>query len=298
MRELSVSAAAEEHPDRACLIAEGRLFPFAEVATRVRSAVTALRDRGIERGDRVALVPRADVDSVVWLYALFELGAPAVLLHPRLTERERQALMRAAAPRYAIEEPAPGGDPSQSLPAPSEPPPSETLAVVFTSGSSGASRGSRLSRAAFVAAEVAHAKRLGWEEDDRWALFMPPAHVGGLSILTRSLIARRCVVLGPPGFDARTVTEVLERDRVTLCSLVPTMLQRLLDLEPAWSPAPFLRAVLVGGAHYPAALRERAERRAVPALATYGCTEACSQVATQSPSQRGTPGSGTPLPGE
>jgi acyl-CoA synthetase (AMP-forming)/AMP-acid ligase II len=90
----------------------------------------------------------------------------------------------------------------------------------------------------------------------------------------------------------------MSRDRVTLLSVVPTMLHRLLDSdEPPWKPDPELRAVLVGGAPFPDSLRERAAERSIPALATYGCTEACSQVATQTLRQRGTRGSGAPLPG-
>jgi O-succinylbenzoic acid--CoA ligase len=76
------------------------------------------------------------------------------------------------------------------------------------------------------------------------------------------------------------------------------MLRRLLALdEPAWSPSPELRAVLVGGAPFPDSLRELAAKRGVPTLATYGCTEACSQISTQSARQTGSAGSGMPLVG-
>jgi O-succinylbenzoic acid--CoA ligase len=127
---------------------------------------------------------------------------------------------------------------------------------------------------------------------------MPPAHVGGLSIVTRSLIARRCVVLVSGSFDPGEVVRVMAEHRVTVCSVVPTMLRRLLALEdPAWTPSSELRAVLVGGAPFPDALRELAVKRNVPTLATYGCTEACSQITTQREEQMGRPGSGAPLPG-
>jgi O-succinylbenzoic acid--CoA ligase len=86
---------------------------------------------------------------------------------------------------------------------------------------------------------------------------------------------------------------------VTLLSLVPTQLGRLLALEPLWEPPRHLRALLLGGAAAPVALLDAARARGVPVLTTYGLTEACSQVATQAP---GTPcsaaeGAGRPLPG-
>jgi O-succinylbenzoic acid--CoA ligase len=92
--------------------------------------------------------------------------------------------------------------------------------------------------------------------------------------------------------------QVMQRDRVTLLSVVPTMLRRLLHCDdPVWKPNPELRAVLVGGAPFPEALRSLSLQRGVPALATYGCTEACSQVTTQRLDQMGTPGCGEPLRG-
>ncbi len=296
MGELSIFAAARETPTGSCLIANDRMWSFAEIAGRTASAIAILRALGVRSGQRVALTPRADVDSAVWLYGLFELGCPAVLLHPQLTERERGIILDEAGPAHVVVDPAPID--STVLPALDRVEGDHTLAIVYTSGSRGAPRGALLSRRAFVASAKAHAANLGWREDDRWFLGMPPAHVGGLSILTRCLMARRCVVMGGGSFDVRATIEIMERHAVTLCSLVPTMLRRLLDVsDPAWTPAPELRAVLVGGAPFPAALRQRAASRGLVALATYGCTEACSQIATQRPSQAGLPGCGAPLPG-
>jgi len=298
MVELSVLAAANEAPEGDCLIADGKVWTYADVAARVRTAIAALRDQGIGRGDRVALAPSVDVDSVVWLYALFELGCPAVLLHPRLTDRERGVILGEAQPSQVITERVPDAASAGEAPTPHPISADQTLAIAYTSGSSSRPRGAVLSRRAFIASEGAHAANLGWIPEDRWLLCMPPAHVGGLSILTRSLIARRCVALGPGAFDPGEVTRVMARHRVTLLSVVPTMLRGLLMLEePPWAPNPYLRAVLVGGAPLPDALRELAATNSVPVLATYGCTEACSQVTTQTLEQAGRPGSGLPLGG-
>jgi O-succinylbenzoic acid--CoA ligase len=298
MHELSLLAAAGEDPTRDCVIAEDRVWSYGDVASRVRAAVACLEAQGVKPGDRVAIAPVVDVDSVVWLYALFELDCPAVLLHPGLSDRERAVVLDEAQPAHLIGDRVPDEAPTgvdKPLVSPSA---EHVLAIAYTSGSKGEPRGARLSRRAFIASEAAHAANLGWLPDDRWLLCMPPAHVGGLSILTRSLIARRCVVLSPGPFDPRELTRIMEKDRVTLLSVVPTMLRRLLSLEePAWAPSSELRAVLVGGAPFPDAFREDAVNRGVPTLATYGCTEACSQVTTQTRDQSRERGSGAPLPG-
>ncbi len=100
-----------------------------------------------------------------------------------------------------------------------------------------------------------------------------------------------------PGHGAHLPAS-LERWRITLLSLVPTMLRRLLDLGD-WSPPARLRAILLGGAAASPELLAEAADRGWPVLTTYGLTEACSQVATQryGTVQRGEPGCGELLPG-
>ncbi|MEO0323240.1 MAG: AMP-binding protein, partial [Myxococcota bacterium] len=152
-------------------------------------------------------------------------------------------------------------------------------------------------RRALVAAAEASAANLGWTPEDRWYLTLPPAHVGGLSVLLRCLLGCRAVVLGPPRFSPGATARDLAAHRITLTSLVPTMLHRL--LHAGWRPPRSLRAVLLGGAPATASLLARAEAAGVPALPTYGATETCAQAATRAP---GTPptaaaGVGRPLAG-
>jgi len=154
--------------------------------------------------------------------------------------------------------------------------------VLFTSGSTGPSRGVVLSRAALIANAEASAAHLGWRDDDRWLACLPLAHAGGLSIAIRCLVANRPIVLG----------ELADIARATIASLVPAQLAQLLD-DPSWRPPPQLRAVLLGGAAAPPALVEAALARGVPVLPTYGLTETFGQVATA----RVPGGRPVPLPG-
>jgi len=177
-------------------------------------------------------------------------------------------------------------------------PHSDAAAIIHTSGTTGSPRGAVLTRAALLASARASAANLGWVYNDCWLACMPLARVGGLSILTRCLAARRKVALAE--FDVERFPGLVEVERVTLASLVPTMLARVLDAHPGWTPPDRLRAVLVGGAAAPARLLERAASRRVPVVITYGLTETCSQVAATPYAQRfaaAASGAGRPLPG-
>ncbi|MGB5809024.1 MAG: AMP-binding protein, partial [Polyangiales bacterium] len=295
MRELSVLQAAREVPDRDFLITPQETFCYADVAERTRHAMAGLTRSGVALGARVAISPDANIDSIVWLLALFELGCPAVLLHPRLSVRERETIVDKVDPERVLDGPPPTGGSPDRVSA-NAVPEEQILAVVFSSGSGERARGISLSRRAFIASSEAHARNLGWLPSDRWLLAMPPAHVGGFSILTRCLIARAAIVLANGSFDPGRTIRALESQRVSLLSVVPTMLHRLLEsTTPRWEPSPSLRAVLVGGAQFPDSLRRRAAARGVPAVGTYGLTEACSQVATQRLTEVGKAGSGAPL---
>lgn len=299
----SFAQAAREAPDNVALVVDGKAYTYGELAPAVERAVRFLAARAARHSEAgVALEASLELGAIVLTYAAFELGTPALLLHPRLGDRERRQLMEAAAITLAVDARAlsTGADEGAAVlarPAPADD--ARCLAMVATSGSSGRPRCVELSRAAFRAAAEASAANLGWRADDRWLLALPFAHIGGLSVLTRCLLARRAVVLCTgSSFAIERTLESLTRDRVTLASLVPAQLALMLDRRPRASPPPSLRALLVGGAAASPELLEHAARRGWPVLATYGLTEACSQVATQHHPGRGSePGCGRPLPG-
>jgi acyl-CoA synthetase (AMP-forming)/AMP-acid ligase II len=116
--------------------------------------------------------------------------------------------------------------------------------------------------------------------------------VGGLSIVLRMLAARRTVVLfesGATGLLSR-ITEFgrrIDEERVTLVSLVPPVLDRL--LRDGFQPPSSLRAVLLGGAGCSSNLASRARASGVPLLTSYGLTETGSQIAARRYSERYAP---------
>ena len=276
---LSISAAARDAGDRIALHVGRDHYTFAQLADLAAARRAALTPE-LKPGRAFPLLGTNTLDTVVTLYALLEAHAPVLLLHPKVTEAERMAEVGAT-------ERAAG-----TLPA-------DAAVILYTSGTTGQARGAVLTRAALLASAQASAANLGWEPDDCWLLAMPIARVGGLSILTRCLAARKAVALAS-GFDAALLPEWIERYRTTLVSLVPTMVTLLFEHYPDWRPPPFLRVVLVGGAEASPRLLKQAAQRRVPVVLTYGCTETCSQVVVTPYEQRFNPapcGAGKPLPG-
>jgi O-succinylbenzoic acid--CoA ligase len=115
---------------------------------------------------------------------------------------------------------------------------------------------------------------------------MPLFHVGGLSILVRSVRFGGPVRL-LPRFDVAEVSDALDTGDIAGVSLVPTMLSRLLAHRRGRPAPPGLRVLLLGGAAAAPELLGRALAAGYPVCPTYGLTEACSQVATAPPPSTG-----------
>ncbi|WP_460039693.1 o-succinylbenzoate--CoA ligase [Thermaerobacter litoralis] len=154
--------------------------------------------------------------------------------------------------------------------------------IIYTSGTTGRPKGAVLTYGNHFWSAVQSALNLGLHRDDRWLCCVPLFHVSGLSIVFRSVIYGIPMVLHPR-FDPAAVNGSIERDRVTVISVVATMLQRMLDER---GPRPYpdhLRCVLLGGGPAPRPLLEACAARGIPVVQTYGMTETASQFATLAP---------------
>ena len=300
MTQLSIFAAARALPAQLALVTETALYSYAQLATLARGRAAALAQL---RGP-VLLPLRPNLDSLLWLYAAAASGCPFVPLPPRVTLRERIA---AEAVTRGCELPTMPDDDCEAF---AERPvdPEQAFALVPTSGSSGHPKIVVLSRRAVLASAAASAANLGMLAEERWLLCLPLSHVGALAVVVRMLAARRTVVLfdsGDAGLlaSSRALAARIVASRVSIVSLVPALLERL--LHEGFTPPPSLRAVLLGGAACSPDLAERAWRAHIPLLTSYGLTETGSQVVARPYADRYAPvalrddrvSSGRPLAG-
>lgn len=308
-----LTARARATPQAPALIIGRQQWTYAALLEEVQGYAANLAAAGVAPGRRVAVLLPNGLPYVCLVHALARLGAVLVPLNVRLTKAElarqvaqadcrllvygeataAQAQALAGPERRLLNVAALDRAPPQPAPAPSFS--LDALqAVVFTSGTTGRPKGVMLTFANHFWSATASAFRLGLRRDERWLSCLPLYHVGGLAVIFRSCLYGTGVVLHD-GFDVEAFNESLERHAVTMTSLVPTMLYRLLPTRDDWPRA--LRLVLVGGAATAPELAARCAQAGVPLATTYGLTEAASQVATMLPDGvRGKPGSvGRPL---
>ena len=318
------------HPGRLAVAfgpGEGPRWSYEELHRRASRTARRLAGLGVRPGERVAVLLPNGPALVELVHAVARLGAVLVPLNTRLaapelgwqladggvrllvcdasTERlagaaRREANMAgggAAGWRVIVAEaledlPEADGVCLRERIALDEP-----HTVVYTSGTTGRPKGAVLTYGNHWWSAVGSALHLGGYPADRWLACLPLFHVGGLAILVRSVIYGTAAVVHRR-FDPDAVHRAIDEEGITLLSVVPTMLARLLQARAGRPYPPTLRAVLVGGGPAPADLLRRAAELGMPVAPTYGLTEAASQVTTLLPEQAlRRPGSaGRPLP--
>jgi o-succinylbenzoate---CoA ligase len=272
---------AQTCPDRAALIAEGRRITYEELEAEATAAARRLAARGVRGGATVTLELPVGADYVVLLHALMKLGAIAEPLNTRLAPGEREAELERAGPVLAVSQAGDAGGPEADLPLLGEHDLDAIHCRVLTSGTSGRPRPIGLTYGNHLWSAVGSAFNLGVDPSDRWLCCLPLYHVSGLEIVLRSVIYGTGAVVHD-GFAVDSAAEALERDGVTLMSVVTTQLIRLLEAGVDLSGP---RAILVGGGPVPLEVLEEAIGRGAAVVQTYGLTETASQVTTLAPQE-------------
>jgi o-succinylbenzoate---CoA ligase len=270
---------AQSCPERTALVTEASSVTYAELEAEATWVARRLAAYGVRRGATAALTMHPRREEVVLLHALMKLGAVALPLSPLLTETERAAVLAEERPAVDLNDAAELTQTEADMPLLGEHDLDDVQCRILTSGTSGEPRPVSLTYGNFLFSAVGSAFNLGVDPRDRWLCCLPLSHVAGLSIVIRSVIYGTSAVL-LDGFDTEQVASTLVSGDISVVSLVPTQLVRLLQAGTDLSRP---RAILIGGGPVPEdALRDALDRGAT-IVQTYGMTETCSQVTTLAP---------------
>ncbi|MEJ2050602.1 MAG: o-succinylbenzoate--CoA ligase [Calditrichota bacterium] len=304
-------------PDSIALEFKDEQWTYQRLYAEVQAIVSGFRRKGIDHGTRVAVLSSNHPMQIKVYHALMLLGAIIVPVNYKLTREETRERVDNAGCQYLCYHPAfessippdiiPGeiisfeecasfGQPDPEMgSAQPEITLGDICTLFYTSGTTGQPKGVMLTYQNFLMSAMASALNMGLLPPDNWLACLPLDHIGGFSIVVRSVIYGTTVTLLEQ-FDTEVVIKNLAERRVTLISLVPTMLERLLSQRKSISHN--LRAVLLGGGPADPDLIERSRRSEMPVLRSYGLTETCSQIATTPLQNAGSPpeASGRVLP--
>lgn len=243
-------------------------FSWQQLNDRVTALAAALVRRGIRDQDRIAVLSDNAVDLVVLQYALSRFGAILVPINNRLTADDVAFILDdsdpvlflysapyAATAKAAERTRAGGGERTEScavheredadgvwewvddwVAEVQDSPPvtyarpdwDKTVAILYTGGTTGRSKGAEISHRRNVLDALSVATAFGYRRSDRFLLQQPLSHTSGWDYIKTTFVVGGSVVI-IERFDPEVVLHEIERWHCTAMWGVPLVLRRLLE---------------------------------------------------------------------
>ncbi len=289
------------YPDRVAVVHGERRYTYSDLEQRVNRLASALRGAGVEKGDRVATVcpnipaqleahfgvPGAGGALVAVNYRLSAAEVAQILDHSGarlvLVDRELEHLVEGVGRDrlgvVRVDDTGEPGDPYEDLLAGGSPEPlesmladeEETIAIDYTSGTTGQPKGVMYSHRGAYLNAVSGALMAGLRPDSAFLWTLPMFHCNGWCFtwgVTAAGGRHVCLRRVEPG----AVWDLLAREDVTHYNAAPTVQIAIANHDEI---RPLEREVLtcIGGAPPSPTLLARLEELGIRAVHTYGLTE-------------------------
>ena len=292
-------ASAHRHPDKVAIIdgISGAAYTYAEILTAARRLAQALRDEGVQLGDRVGIVaPNSPEWAVAFLGSLF-VGATVTTLNPLYTAREIGEQFKDSSPKAVFASEltavtvitvwgdAPGfhltsdvwslATNSSGEITPVEFDPMTHLAVLpYSSGTTGAPKGVMLTHHNLTS-NVRQTLASGLVDTYSTGIcFLPFFHIYGMAVLLLPGLAAGATLVTMPGFDPKRFLDLTREHQATILFMVPPALLALANSDETAS-LDSVRYIMSGAAPLPLDVARRvADRFKVTVVQGYGMTEA------------------------
>ncbi len=234
---------------------DGSRLSYGEAIALSGRLANALRQQGVVPGDRVAVQVAKSVEALAVYFACVRLGAVFLPLNTAYTPAEVGYFLGDAEPRVFLADPKAGADlaplaasvgavlltldqagggsltsAAESQPAEIETAtrgPDDLAAILYTSGTTGRSKGAMLTQANLLSNALTLTDLWGFTEADCLLHALPIFHTHGLFVATNVILAAGGSMLFLPRFDSETVLRMLPK--ATSMMGVPTFYTRLLS---------------------------------------------------------------------
>jgi malonyl-CoA/methylmalonyl-CoA synthetase len=291
-----------ERRDAVALEFQGRSLTFGEIDERSNRVAHLLKQRGFVAGDRLCVNLANCVEMIDVYLACVKLGVIFVPINILYKEREIAHIVADAEPKAILSRPDQVAD-AAAMPA-SRPVVSldgdAPAAIVYTSGTTGASKGAILTHNNFAANALNLIACWKISEADRFLLTLPLFHVHGLANGLHTWLIAGCRMRLLERFDRDTATATFLDFQPTLFFGVPTIYVRLLDTPPdaARKIGASMRLFVSGSAPLPAQVLEEFQLLfGHVILERYGMTETLMNISNPYVGERRPGTIGLPLPG-
>jgi acyl-CoA synthetase (AMP-forming)/AMP-acid ligase II len=256
-----------EWGDREYLVDVDRRITYVEHHAAVQRVAAYLAAQGVSKGDRVAIQGKNSIEWVVTFWATVSLGAIAVGVNVWWSPDEIAYALANCAPTLVVDDMAPiaaaMAGPDAELPD-VEIDEDDACVILYTSGTTGRPKGATQSHRNMVGLIQAQQQLIAARVPEGFVL--PPSrpltttplfHVSGLHSGVVACLGAGNTTVWPGKFDPRSTLAVIEREKCTTWTTMPTTLWRVVH-EPTVSDfdTSSLFHIGGGGAAWSAALQQ------------------------------------------
>lgn len=255
-----VNAVAKRFPTQTAIIDDAGQITWSELAEQINQLTSALKDRGVKPGDSLAVLARNHRFMVISIVAIMQAGGRVLLLNTmasrsqlgELVEREDASLVivdqefldaaqdvdRSKLVLGWADPDAPSDLPTvmtllRGKPVKAHPKPTRHgQIIIFTSGTTGLPKGARREEPKDLKPLVAFFGAIPYRGNSTVVIAAPLFHSWGLINFAFGLSTAPTYVLRRR-FDAAQVLADIEAYRAEALVVVPLMMQRMVDLDPA-----------------------------------------------------------------
>jgi len=279
-----LSLHAVQRPTKPAIIHRDTDIDYRQLDRMVRQRAALLLEMGVRPGEVVGVALKDTPEHLILLYAVARAGAVVLPVDCRWTGEEKRRVAEHFGARRVMVEPddlfAPGlcvaADASwlaQAKHAPAReefPGGDHGFCLSLSSGTTGRPKGPLLSHAQFMSRFFTHYADLGFGSREVYVNATPLYFGGGRAFSVSSLYVGATVVLCAPPYKVEELAAEIERRAATITFLVPTLLRRILQAEPA-ARAPFrrLRTLIASGSPLTAEERGRIRDEICPDFIEY-----------------------------
>ena len=288
--------------DQIALEWEGREYTFGEVDARGNRMAHALRSRGLAQGDRLCVQLANRIEMIDLFLACVKLGVIFVPVNILYRERETSHILSDAEPKLLVTERElpdllSSTEQARDFPALDGDAPA---ALVYTSGTTGASKGAVLTHNNFASNAANLVACWQITDRDRFLLALPLFHVHALGNGVHCWLVSGCRMRLLERFEHQSATQQFLDFKPTLFFGVPTVYVRLLETRPedARAIGGTMRLFVSGSAPLPAQVLEDFRKLfGHTILERYGMSETLMNISNPYAGERRAGTVGLPLPG-
>ncbi len=282
---------AINNPESLAVQTEYEKVTYSQLLILSKQAAISFQKKGVKKGCHVSVLSENSIEFIIIINAFWFLGAIPIPINTRLNQTEIQSLLAHSGSEYLI---VVGSNSeiassrkitvlhfsieeikkNQSTLSLEELFPENIAVMIYSSGSTGEPKLVQLSFKNLFLSFNSSNEFIKHTQNDCWLASLPFYHIGGFSMITRSLLSGCSIAILDSTENG--LFESFRKFKPSLISLVPTMIQNI--LASSINPWEGLRFAFIGGGPISSNIVDKAIESNWPVALVYGSTETSSMV--------------------